>query len=115
MNRLQQMIEKMQRRREILAFHEGLIPSSLRKARTRTLIQLGGLIEKAGLMEEFNLELGSDLQKDLGCKEEVYALFGALLELKSLLKESQEYSHNYLALKGKVAFNKASSQQKESL
>lgn len=105
---MQQLIEKMQRRREILAYHESLIPSSLRKARTRTLIQLGGLIEKSGLMEEFNLELGSDLQKDPECKEEVHAFFGALLELKSILKESQEYSHSYLALKGKVAFDKAS-------
>lgn len=105
-NRMQQLIEKLNRKREVLAYHEGLIPSSLRKARTRTLIQLGGLIEKAGLLDEFNLEFGSDLQKDPECKEEVHALFGALLELKSLLKESQEYTYRYLSLKGKVAFDK---------
>jgi len=103
---MQQLIEKMQRRREVLAYHEGLIPSSLRKARTRTLIQLGGLIEKAGLLDDFNLELGSDLQKDLTCKDQVHALFGSLLELKSLLKDSEVYSHSYLSIKGKQAFDK---------
>ncbi|MBN9344195.1 MAG: hypothetical protein BGO76_00440 [Caedibacter sp. 38-128] len=68
---------------------------------------LGGLIEKAGLLDEFSIELGTDLQKDVECKEQVHALFGALLELRSLLKETDEYSHSYLALKGKVGFAEA--------
>jgi len=102
---MQQLIDKMIRKKEILEYHSGLIPSSLRRARTRTLIQLGGLIEKAGLLDEFTLELGSDLQRDPECKERVHALYGALLELKSLLKDSEDYSHSYLALKGKSAFS----------
>ncbi len=35
-----------------------------RRARTRTLIQLGGLVEKSGLMDVLGLEMGQDLQKD---------------------------------------------------
>lgn len=34
-----------------------------RKLRTRTLIQLGGLVQKAGLMETFNIRPGDDLQE----------------------------------------------------
>ena len=64
-----------------------LEPKSFRRARTRTLIQLGGLIEKAGLLEEFGLNLGADLQKDSEMKDPVFAFFGALTDLKNTLQE----------------------------
>jgi len=35
---------------------------SARKARTRTLIQVGGLVQKSGLMVAFGIEPGDDLQ-----------------------------------------------------
>ena len=60
-----------------------------RKARTRTLIQLGGLIEKAGLLPYFDLTLGQDLQKDEEIKDEVMALLGAFLSLKKDIQEDQ--------------------------
>ena len=53
-----------------------------RKARTRTLIQLGGLMEKAGLLDCVDLTLGEDLQKDLHTRDGVATLFGSLLALK---------------------------------
>ena len=68
------------------------------------MIQAGGLLEKAGLLDEFSIEIGTDLQKDIECKDQVHALFGALLELRSLLQETDDYSHSYLALKGKIGF-----------
>lgn len=40
-----------------------------RKARTRTLIQLGGLVHKVGLSEEFRIALGEDLQMDEAARE----------------------------------------------
>ena len=40
-----------------------LTSSAIRKSRTRTLIQIGGLAEKAGLLEVFGIILGEDLQK----------------------------------------------------
>lgn len=33
-----------------------------RKARTRLLIQVGGLLQKSGLMDAFNIESSDDLQ-----------------------------------------------------
>jgi hypothetical protein len=53
-----------------------------RKARTRTLIQLGGLVEKSGLLEPLNITLGDDLQKDFDCLESAAILAGALSELR---------------------------------
>jgi hypothetical protein len=37
---------------------------TLRKKRTRTLIQLGGLVQKSGLLEPLQLKIGDDLQGD---------------------------------------------------
>ncbi len=101
---MRQAIQRLKRKEESA---ENFINSALRKARTRTLIQAGGLLEKAGLLKEFQIELGTDLQKDIECKNQMQALFGALLELRSLIKETNEYSHTYLALKGKVGFAEA--------
>jgi hypothetical protein len=73
--------------------------NSFRQARTRTLIQLGGLVEKTGLADHFDILLGADLQKDMEMKQPMAALVGALLELKRLLEEEQP-SHSTLAEKG---------------
>lgn len=35
---------------------------TFRQSRTRTLIQLGGLLDRAGILKEFNIFLGNDLQ-----------------------------------------------------
>lgn len=56
----------------------------MRKARTRSLIQLGSLCEAAGLLKTFGITLGSDLQKDPLMKNPVGALFKGLLELQTL-------------------------------
>lgn len=71
-----------------------------RKARTRTLIQLGGLLEKTGMVETFGISLGSDLQKDLYHQASVAALTGALLLLKDTL-EKEPISFSLLIQKGK--------------
>jgi hypothetical protein len=36
--------------------------NSLRQARSRTLIQAGGLLSKSGIMDAFDIQLGEDLQ-----------------------------------------------------
>ena len=64
-----------------------LTPTTFRRARTRSLIQLGGLIEKAGLLDDFGIELGADLQKDPEMKKSVCALLGALLEIKDMMAQ----------------------------
>ena len=71
-----------------------------RKARTRTLIQAGGLLEKSGLLTTFNLKCGDDLQKDYHCKNDVMALLGALIEMKDQI-ENSDLSQTWLVQKGK--------------
>ena len=75
---------------------------SFRKLRTRTLIQLGGLIEKAGLLQTLGIAMGSDLQKDEDVKDAVMILLGSLTEMQSALEDE---AHKHLCfLKGQQAF-----------
>jgi hypothetical protein len=63
----------------------------LRKAQTRTKIQLGGLIQKAGLLEPLGLHPGDDLQKDEQNFDAVATLMGAFCELSQpLLKDDAQ-------------------------
>ena len=71
----------------------------LRRARTRSLIQLAGLMEKAKLLETFHITLGRDLQKDPEMKEPIAALYKGLLVLKEMV-ESGEVSLQLLAVQG---------------
>jgi hypothetical protein len=56
-----------------------------RASRTRTLIQLGGLLDKAGLTAAFDIALGDDLQRDDHTFDPAATLLGALLEFNSQL------------------------------
>ena len=49
-----------------------------RKARTRTLIQVGGLLKVCGLFELFGIEEGEDLQLNPAGQEKANALLGWL-------------------------------------
>lgn len=60
-----------------------------RRARTRQLIQLGGLIEKAELLETFEISVGADLQKDPDLREPVAALYKGLLVLNELANSDE--------------------------
>ena len=73
-----------------------------RRARTRTLIQLGGLVEKSGLANHLDIELGQDLQQDEECFEANAVLLGGLIEIKDMLKQdSNEQQKMLWASKGK--------------
>lgn len=67
----------------------------LRRARTRSIIQLGGLIEKAGLLETFGITLGTDLQKDPLMKNPIAALFKGLLELDAMARSGDIHMQLY--------------------
>ena len=78
-----------------------------RKAKTRTKIQLGGLIEKSGILDDLNLTPGDDLQKDPDCHESVAILMGALCELRQNLHS--EYAQAQMLLwreRGKAALGR---------
>ena len=58
---------------------------SERRARTRSLIQLGGLVNVSGISDFFDITLGDDLQGELVGNHKAARLLGALLELNKLL------------------------------
>jgi len=70
-----------------------------RRARTRSLIQIAGLIGKSGLLETFQIELGLDLQKDMAMKEPIAALFKGFLVLNEMV-QSDGVSLHLWAIEG---------------
>ena len=74
---------------------------SARKRRARYLIQLGGLVVKAGLAEELGLK-EADLQRDDAQKVQVAELAGALVMLRELIRGGSLGSRATLALKGEA-------------
>ena len=69
---------------------------AMRRARTRTLIQLGGLIEKAGLLDILEIQLGQDLQKDAETINPVATLMGSLLSLCALYQDEDSQTRKML-------------------
>ena len=68
-----------------------LTSHGLRKARTKSLVQLGALVEKAGLLETFDLPLGSDFQRDPELKMQISALFKGFLVLNDMVTSGEAY------------------------
>jgi hypothetical protein len=62
--------------------------NELRRQRTRTLVQAGGLLNKAGLLTSFGIKPGDDLQQDDSLQDNIATLFGALLELQSMVHQN---------------------------
>ena len=74
-----------------------------RKARTRTLIQAGGLLKVAGLFELFGIQEGEDLQLSPEGQEKANALLGWL---QAVLEGSASLNPEELArckVQGKTA------------
>ena len=65
-----------------------------RMKRTRTLIQVGGLVSLSGLLERFDMTLGDDLQLDNIAKDKSKILMGILLSVVEQLP--QHFSENDL-------------------
>jgi len=61
----------------------------IRRARTRTLIQLGGLVSKAQILEPLNIKVGDDLQQDGEKFDAVATLMGAFLDLSHPLHHDE--------------------------
>ncbi len=77
--------------------------ASQRRARTRSLIQLGGMLELAGTLDVFEIPLGVDLQKDISVKNNIAALFKGLVELNKMAT-SPDVDINLWALQALEAF-----------
>jgi hypothetical protein len=83
---------------------------ALRKARNHQLIQLGALIEKAGLLETFEITPGSDLQKDPETRLPVAALFKGLLALNQMAQAGEIHMQLY-ATQGLAELKKSKREQ----
>lgn len=95
-------------RQQALEMRQGPSSQNFRKARTRTLIQLGGLIEKSGLLDLLDIEAGQDLQKDPDTLDAAATLMGALLSLQETLHlEEAETQKMLWRLQGKKALGQS--------
>ena len=101
--KLQQRIHKAERLKKMKQSITQTSSASQRRARTRSLIQLGGLLESAGTLDVFGIPLGVDLQKDQSVKNNISALFKGLLELNKIAT-SKEVDLNLWALQGLETF-----------
>lgn len=68
----------MERQRQRKMNKLNVTSHAFRQARTRSLVQLGGLVFKSGLLETFEIPLGCDLQRDPDLKIQIAALFKGL-------------------------------------
>lgn len=59
-----------------------------RMSRTRTLIQLGGLLSLTPIPQRFDLQLGDDLQLDLDKKDQSLMLLGLLITVSEQLPQA---------------------------
>jgi len=89
LRRIKRKLTQLINRKHEDDYRKGNNSRAQRKARTRTLIQLGGLIEKAGLLDFVELETGQDLQKDPATFEDAATLMGALLSLKESFQDEE--------------------------
>lgn len=78
LNRLQSLKSKLSNRQKT----SGTID---RRARTRTLIQIGGLLNMIGLPQLCGISDGEDLQQDLEGKDKAATLLGMLVHLNETL------------------------------
>jgi hypothetical protein len=61
-----------------------------RAARTRSMIQLAGLLVKSGIVEKLGIKIGADLQKEKEQKEKAYVLLGMLITQLSIPTEIEK-------------------------
>jgi hypothetical protein len=95
-----QMMTRLERQRYRKMNEYAVSSYELRRKRTRSLIQLGGLVEKAGLLETFSLPLGADFQKDPEVKNSIAALFKGFLVLNEMVRSEEEVNLQLWAHQG---------------
>jgi hypothetical protein len=67
----------------------------VRRLETRTKIQLGGLMIKAGLTEQLGIALGTDLQQDVHALNKATILLGALVHLSNKLDTTPQLKEEW--------------------
>lgn len=81
LKRLSQQITKAEEQRYRRMHRLEITSPTAKKARTRTLITVGCLCEKSGILKSFGVILGKDLQRDPEMREPEANLFKELVRL----------------------------------
>lgn len=91
--RLEQKINRLKMQKSRLQKTQKNKENNHRKARTRTLIQAGGLLQKSGLLETFNITPGDDLQGSQDGLDKAAQLLGFLLNAQNKInvKRAKEF------------------------
>ena len=97
-------LNRLKARRAALEHQEKAITKRERMQRTRTLIQLGGLLSKVRLTDVFDITSGDDLQGDSECHDKAMTLLGLFVSVMDQLPETIDKT----ALKNKgISFMRA--------
>jgi hypothetical protein len=81
-------LNRLQAKKVLLDTHQRAFETTDRRARTRTLIQMGGLLNMIGLPQLCGIADGDDLQKDSHSQDKAATLLGMLVHLNEKLSES---------------------------
>lgn len=81
-------LNRLQARKAQLDNQQRVVDNTDRRARTRTLIQMGGLLNMIGLPQLCGITDGDDLQKDPLNHDKAATLLGMLVHLNEKLLES---------------------------
>ena len=84
-SRIQVKINRLQSQKAMLENKLKVASQSQRKARTRTMIQLGGLLNMLNLPSICGINPGDDLQTDLEASDKAAVLLGMLTHLEDSL------------------------------
>ena len=84
---LSQKIERLKAQKTRLAYLEKKQTHRNRKARTRTLIQLGGLVNMLEILDHVDITLGENLEEDQKQKDKATTLLGMFLHLQESLPQ----------------------------
>ena len=94
-------LNRLRAQKNALEFRQKNDSKQLRMKRTRTLIQTGGLLSVAGLLDRFSIILGDDLQVDSENHDKAATLLGVFISLmEQLPHEFKEEELNILKNKG---------------
>ncbi len=94
-------LNRLRAQKNALEFRQKNDSKQLRMMRTRTLIQTGGLLSVAGLLDRFSIILGEDLQVDSQNHDKAATLLGVFITLmEQLPHEFTDEELNALKNKG---------------
>jgi len=79
-----------------MTYRETKKENDYRRSRTRTLIQLGGMVSLSGLASLIDIQEGDDLQFDIESKDKAAILLGGLSELVMMLESYPELKEKWL-------------------